>query len=366
MAEMAPKKLEANSTDGDLGAAPPDELGGCTGCCVMCCFGCLTCCGCRDVICRKLIFFPPSPPFYKIGKDETKKDIVLHRIPLALLPQTEDLSEEDLKNMSPATLQPSLNVQMVKLKTTRNSEIMACHITHPKATDTVLYSHGNATDVGMQSYAVETLVIACRVNVLFYDYTGYGYSANHGKPSPKHIGADIQAAYDYLVKEVAVPSNRIIIYGQSLGSVPSCILASKHRVKGMVIHAGLASAIRVLKPSINKSPWFDLFRNSDVIKEAKCPVYIIHGTEDMAVPFSNGKLLYDNAPHKIRPWWVEGAHHNDIEICFARQYYVRLTAAFREFSDIEKKRNTNDDDAKTTDETKETAVIISQPPKTSL
>eukprot|EP00466_Bigelowiella_natans_P002713 jgi/Bigna1/70179/fgenesh1_pg.11_\ len=201
MAEMAPQKLAVKSTSDDPGAEPaPDELGGCTGCCVMCCFGCLTCCGCRDVICRKLIFFPPSPPFYKIGEDEAKKDIVLHRIPLPLLPQTEDLSEEDLKNMTPATLQPSLKVRSVKLKTALNSEIMACHITHPKATDTVLYSHGNATDVGMQSYAVETLVLPCRANVLFYDSPGYGYSPNPGKPSPKHIGADIQPAYDYLVK----------------------------------------------------------------------------------------------------------------------------------------------------------------------
>jgi len=331
MAQRPSGPVAAHSFDVEDDNKPP-ELSGCAGCCVMCCFGCLTCCGCRNIICRKLIFFPPEPPFYKVDVDDLKNTPVLLRIPLPLLPQAEFLSDEDLKLMTPAQLPHSLEIQMLRLKTSKKSHIMACFISHPKAKDTILYSHGNATDVGMQSYAVETLVIACRVNVLFYDYTGYGYSGKPGLPSPAHIESDIQAAFDYLVNDAGIPANRIILYGQSLGSVPSCILAKKHRVKGMVIHAGLASAIRVLKPSLNKSPWFDLFRNADYIKEAKCPVFVIHGTLDQAVPFSNGKLLYDNAPIKISPWWVEGANHNDIEMNYARQYYVRLSEAFREFT----------------------------------
>jgi len=55
----------------------------------------------------------------------------------------------------------------------------------------------------------------------------------------------------------------------------------------MVIHSGLASAIRVIKPSIKKSPWFDLFRNCETIKEAKCPVFVIHGTVDIVIFVKN-------------------------------------------------------------------------------
>ncbi len=35
-------------------------------CGILCCFGCLTCCGCRNIVCRKLVFFPP-PPMYEFG-----------------------------------------------------------------------------------------------------------------------------------------------------------------------------------------------------------------------------------------------------------------------------------------------------------
>mmetsp|Transcript_18085 Transcript_18085/g.44345 ORF Transcript_18085/g.44345 Transcript_18085/m.44345 type:complete len:361 (-) Transcript_18085:101-1183(-) len=356
MASSTPKPIPSQSVNMDGEEA--QELGGCTGCCIMCCFGCLTCCGCRNWVCRTLIFFPPNPPFYKLGKDEGKE---LLRIPINLLPQTENLSEEDLKLMTPAVLPKPLEVRILKLKTTKNSEITACYITHKSAKDTILYSHGNATDVGMQSYAVETLVLGLRVNVLFYDYTGYGFSANPGRPSPAHIESDADAAFKYLVEKEGVPAKNIILYGQSLGSVPSCLLAKKYRVKGMVIHAGLASALRVLKPSLQKSPWFDLFRNVDNIKMAKCPVFVIHGTADMAVPFSNGKALYDNAPQKIAPWWVKGAHHNDIEMNYARQYYVKLEASFREFRRLQtlsgaESKTPNDAEAKIG-----SAPIIHQP-----
>mmetsp|Transcript_7191 Transcript_7191/g.13332 ORF Transcript_7191/g.13332 Transcript_7191/m.13332 type:complete len:370 (-) Transcript_7191:148-1257(-) len=352
----------------------PPELGGCIGCCMMCCFGCLTCCGCRDAVCRKIMFFPPEPPFYKISDDSK-----LMRIPLELLPNTEDLSQDDVKRMGQAHFSKRLEVKLVRLKTERRSEIVACHITHPKAKSTVLYSHGNATDIGMQSYAIETLVIACRVNVLFYDYTGYGWSARHDKPAPSHVGADAEAAYTYLVKDAGVPASSIILYGQSLGSVPSCLLAKNHKVKGLVIHSGMASAIRVLKPSIKRSPWFDLFRNVDVIRDAKCPVFIIHGDADKAVPFSNGKALYDNAPMKIRPWWVKGGDHNNIEMDHAREYYQRLIHAFRSFDKVWEAIKKNEvavehvhnvqatNDAKTTEDSKSnTGYVITAQPRTSL
>uniref|UniRef100_A0A7S2TIB2 Serine aminopeptidase S33 domain-containing protein n=1 Tax=Lotharella oceanica TaxID=641309 RepID=A0A7S2TIB2_9EUKA len=348
---MASKPHQAKSFEEEH--AEPDELKGCLGCCVMCCFGCLTCCGCRNVVCRKIIFFPPNPPFYKIADEK------LLRIPPDLLPHSEVLTEQDTKLMSQAKLARDLDVRVVRLKTSRGSEVCGCYITHPKATDTILYSHGNATDVGMQSYAVETMVINCRVNVFFYDYTGYGWSAQQGQPSPAHVESDCEAAYEYLVETANVPPEKIILYGQSLGSVPSCILAQNHKVKGMVIHSGLASAIRVIKPSIKKSPWFDLFRNCETIKKARCPVFVIHGTVDIAVPFSNGRLLYDNAPMKIDPWWVSGANHNNIEMDFHREYYVRLIKAFEQFTDIQKKGGSGPNGA-------EYKVPVTKQPKTSL
>jgi hypothetical protein len=44
-------------------------------CGILCCFGCLTCCGCRNIVCRKLVFFPPPPMYEFDSVSEEMKSI---------------------------------------------------------------------------------------------------------------------------------------------------------------------------------------------------------------------------------------------------------------------------------------------------
>ena len=44
------------------------------------------------------------------------------------------------------------------------------------AQHTVLFSHGNAEDLGMMYKRMKDLALALCVNILAYDYTGYGLS----------------------------------------------------------------------------------------------------------------------------------------------------------------------------------------------
>jgi abhydrolase domain-containing protein 17 len=46
-----------------------------------------------------------------------------------------------------------------------------------------------------------------------------------------------------------------------------------------------------------------------------CPVLVVHGTRDEIVPFWNGEDLFLAAPvhWRAKPFWVEGAGHNNIE-----------------------------------------------------
>ena len=46
---------------------------------------------------------------------------------------------------------------------------------------TLVYSHGNATDIGAMHDRCAGIAKAVGVNVLAYDYTGYGL-ARYGKP----------------------------------------------------------------------------------------------------------------------------------------------------------------------------------------
>lgn len=48
----------------------------------------------------------------------------------------------------------------------------------------------------------------------------------------KFIYNDIDTVYDYIVNQLGVKPETIILYGRSLGSGPSCYIAEKRKVGG--------------------------------------------------------------------------------------------------------------------------------------
>ena len=63
------------------------------------------------------------------------------------------------------------------------------------------------------------------MNIVLYDYSGYGVST--GKPSARGVYADLEAVVDWCVLEKKFEPNRIVLYGQSIGSAPTCGYAAK-------------------------------------------------------------------------------------------------------------------------------------------
>jgi len=68
----------------------------------------------------------------------------------------------------------------------------------------------------------------------------------------------------------------------------------------------------------------DRFPNIDYASNIRCPVLIVHGTQDEVVPFWHGQELFLRVPQpwRAKPFWVEGAGHNNIEAL------LRPTGAF--------------------------------------
>jgi abhydrolase domain-containing protein 17 len=222
------------------------------------------------------------------------------------------------------------------LHTERNSRIPAFYIERPNATITILFSHGNAEDLGMIYEWFHDLARVLRVNILAYDYTGYGKSSSSGGssssspsssssslvssyPSEDHCYADIEAAYRYLVEIRRIRPEQIVLYGRSLGSGPSCYLAKKtacegRSVGGLILQSPLLSAYRVAF-NFRYTMVGDRFPNIDYAPHIACPVFIVHGTQDEVVPFWHGEELWEKIPQpwRAKPFWVEGAGHNNIE-----------------------------------------------------
>lgn len=203
------------------------------------------------------------------------------------------------------------------LTTSTQTRIPAFFIEGPNATTTILFSHGNAEDLGMIYDWFNDLARVLRVNILAYDYTGYGKS--HGTPTESQCYNDIDAAYHHLTHVRNIPPEQIVLYGRSLGSGPSCYLAAKtarqgRSVAGVILQSPLLSAFRVAFNFRFTVPG-DRFPNLHYAPYIACPVFIVHGTQDEVVPFWHGERLFLSVRSKWRakPFWVEGAGHNNIE-----------------------------------------------------
>ncbi|XP_071969923.1 alpha/beta hydrolase domain-containing protein 17A-like isoform X3 [Engystomops pustulosus] len=185
---------------------------------------------------------------------------------------------------------------------------------------TLLFSHGNAVDLGQMSSFYLGLGTRINCNIFSYDYSGYGASSGH--PSEKNLYADIDAAWKAVRTRYGICPENILLYGQSIGTVPTVDLASRYECAAVILHSPLTSGMRVAFPETKKTYCFDAFPNIEKVSKITSPVLIIHGTEDEVIDFSHGLALYERCSKPVQPLWVEGAGHNDIELY--SQYLERL------------------------------------------
>ncbi|KAL1322916.1 hypothetical protein HN51_067926 [Arachis hypogaea] len=236
----------------------------------------------------KFAFFPPNPPSYEV------------------------VVEESTGKATMSGVSARENVDVLKLMTRRGNSIVAVYIRNPSAALTLLYSHGNAADLGQMYDLFCELSLHLRVNLLGYDYSGYGQSS--GKPSEQNTYADIEAAYKCLIENYGAKEEDIILYGQSVGSGPTTDLATRlPNLRAVILHSPILSGLRVMYP-VKRTYWFDIYKNIDKIPLVNCPVLVIHGTADDVVDCSHGKQLWEHCKQKYEPLWVKGGNHCDLEL----------------------------------------------------
>ena len=170
----------------------------------------------------------------------------------------------------------------------------------------VLYSHGNGETLA----TIRSLLAGFSergYGVLAYDYAGYGGSS--GKAGEKQAYLDVEAAYRYLREDQGIPADRILAAGFSVGGGPSCYLAEKYPLRGLVLCAPFASAVRVVLPFSIPG---DRFPNVERLSRRAMPLLLFHGTADRIIPYRNGKLIAAKARGPVRFITAEDADHNDL------------------------------------------------------
>lgn len=216
------------------------------------------------------------------------------------------------------------DARILRLLTSDGETIAARFYENQTAKHTILFSHGNAEDLG----SIEPFILKLRDSgfaVFTYDYRGYGTS--DGSPDERKALLDIEAAFDYLTDVRNIPRDHIILHGRSLGGGPSVQLASRERVGGLILESSFTSVARVL------TDWrifpFDYFDNITRIGLVNCPVLVIHGKQDWTIPFRHGQQLFEAANEPKSALWVDNAGHNNLFRLVPERYLTSIN----EFAD---------------------------------
>lgn len=177
---------------------------------------------------------------------------------------------------------------------------------------TLVYMHGNAGHIGDRAFKVRPILNAgYGVLMVSYRYN----AATGGKPSEEGLYNDGRAAYDF-VHAQDVPDDRIVLYGESLGSGVATKLASEHPIGAVILEAPYTSIPDVAQTHYWYTParWLllDRFDSIDRIDKVKAPLLILHGESDGVIPIKLGRALFAAAQEPKEAHFIPGGGHSDL------------------------------------------------------
>jgi len=213
----------------------------------------------------------------------------------------------------------------------------------PLADKVILYSHGNADDLGTILPYIFHLCATLGCAVMAYDYRGYGHARAPGKyPTEQTCYEDAEAVLQYLVAAKKYVESQIILFGRSLGCSMAIEGARLHgRVHAVVLEAPFLSILDMSSAwPLTYFPGFpNMFANRDkapeVVRAGAAPILIMHGTADSIIPHLHGEELaiafravLGRNQDRLTLVLVPGADHNNMCAAEFHAFYMQGLADF--------------------------------------
>jgi fermentation-respiration switch protein FrsA (DUF1100 family) len=212
------------------------------------------------------------------------------------------------------------------LNTADGERVIAWHVMARGDKPVVLYFQGNGASL---RYRVERfrMLTADGTGLLALSYRGYGGSS--GSPSETGLIADAAAAYVFAAARYS--ADRIVLWGESLGSGIAIALAAQQPVRALALESPFTSAADVGAAAYPFAPvrWLmkDQFRSDELIGKLKAPILVLHGVRDRVVPFAFGERLFAMAPEPKRFVRFADGGHNDLDFAIGLKALRELLAA---------------------------------------
>jgi uncharacterized protein len=195
---------------------------------------------------------------------------------------------------------------------------------------TIVYYHGNAAHLGDRAGILSALADK-GFGVLAVSYRGYGKS--EGSPSEQGLYQDARAAIQFLMDQ-KILAERLMLYGESLGTGVATQMATEYPVGGLILQApytsvaGRAAEIYYYVPV--RYLIRDRYDSIDKIAKVKAPLLLFHGELDTIIPVIHGRRLFDRATCLKKAFFLSHTAHNDFDssaisshvLDFAREHHL--------------------------------------------
>src|SRR5215468_7133355 len=211
--------------------------------------------------------------------------------------------------------------QEVALATKDGERVIVWHVPPRGEKPVVLYFHGNGGALRNRVARFRAL-IADGNGLVALSYRGYGGST--GSPTEAGLIADAEAGYAFAAEHY--PAERIVLWGESLGSGVAVALGAGHSVGRIALEGSFTSAADVGARAYRFLPvrllMKDQFRSDLRIAGVTAPLLFLHGGRDWVVPITLGERLYALANEPKQFVRFSDAGHEDVDM-YGAQNAVR-------------------------------------------
>jgi len=184
----------------------------------------------------------------------------------------------------------------VALTTEDGVRLNGWYIPAKDARGTLLFFQGNAGNISHRN-RLDTIEIfhSLGLSVFIMDYRGLGRSG--GSLSIPGATLDALAAWKWLTEEKKVPPEEIVVFGRSLGGAIAMELMRHVTPRALILEStftSLPEMVRVpfLTP-IARLVTGDVLNSIEAAGAVTVPTLCIHSPDDLLIPYSMGRRLYD-------------------------------------------------------------------------
>lgn len=183
--------------------------------------------------------------------------------------------------------------QSVSVRTADGLDILGWYFPPVDETKYVLvHFHGNGPQGAVRVPKLQAY-LDNGYGLLLAEYRGYG--GNPGSLSEGGLYEDGRAYLRWLNDYARIPLDRVVLYGESLGSGPAVQMATEFDARALVLEAPFSSMLDMARFRYPFIPvrWMlkDKYLNLAKIRDIDMNLLVLHGVKDSVIPYSQAEAL---------------------------------------------------------------------------